>query len=95
MLGHRNGVWHPKTLHLLAILLMSNQDQLGYKIKHWIKHFFGVKVIVMNGHRLLVSRKDRRMEPIMGHNDYPHMIIMLQLEYSIPPLIEKGLKSKY
>ena len=35
------------------------------KISHWVKLFFGVKVIAMNSH--LLSRKDRSMLPIMRH----------------------------
>ncbi|KAL6328892.1 hypothetical protein AAG906_003909 [Vitis piasezkii] len=58
------------------------------KIKHWIKLFFSVKVIAMNNHRL--SRKGRRMRPIMGHTmHYRRMIIILQSSYSIPPLRKK------
>ncbi|KAK8949461.1 hypothetical protein KSP39_PZI006103 [Platanthera zijinensis] len=72
----------------INILLMSNQDQLGQKKKHWIELFFGVKVIAMNSHRL--PGKGRRMRPILGHTmHYIRMIITLQPGYSIPPLIEK------
>ncbi|KAK8327001.1 hypothetical protein V6Z12_A11G154000, partial [Gossypium hirsutum] len=54
------------------------------EIKHWVELFFGVKIIVMNSHRLL--GKGRRMGPIMGHTmHYRRMIITLQPE----------LKSKY
>ncbi|CAN6454619.1 unnamed protein product [Victoria cruziana] len=58
------------------------------EIKHWIKLFFGVKVVAMNSHRL--PGKGRRMGPIMQHTmHYRRMIITLQPHYSIPPLIEK------
>ncbi|KAB2058322.1 hypothetical protein ES319_A11G228000v1 [Gossypium barbadense] len=58
------------------------------EIKHWVKLFFIVKVIAMNGHRL--PRKGRRMGPIMGHTmHYMRMIITLQLGYSIPPFRTK------
>ncbi|KAL2574612.1 hypothetical protein AAZV13_17G197400 [Glycine max] len=58
------------------------------EIKHWVEHFFDVKVIVMNSHRLPI--KGRRVRPIMGHTmHYRRMIITLQLGYSITPLKKK------
>ncbi|KAL0925513.1 hypothetical protein M5K25_003856 [Dendrobium thyrsiflorum] len=52
------------------------------KIKHWVKHFFGVKLIAMNSHRL--PGKGRRM----GHTmHYRCMIITLQ------PAVDSQVKS--
>ena len=49
------------------------------KIKHWVEHFFGVKVIAMNSHWL--SGKGRRMRPIMGHTMHCKCIGVKQTSY--------------
>ena len=60
----------------------------GTEIKHWVKLFFGVKVIATNSHRL--PEKGRRMRPIMRQiMHYKRMIITLQPDFSIPPLKKK------
>ncbi|KAF4402756.1 hypothetical protein G4B88_010208 [Cannabis sativa] len=72
----------------IKYFVVTDKRSTRTKIKHWVKLFFGVKVIAMNSHQLL--GKGRRMGPIMGHTmHYKRIIITLQLGYSIPPLIKK------
>ncbi|TYI56752.1 hypothetical protein E1A91_D11G233200v1 [Gossypium mustelinum] len=80
-----------KSIRLLVKTQYTSNVESGstrIEIKHWVKLFFGVRVIAMNSHRL--PRKGRRMRPIMGHTmHYMRMIITLQPGYSIPPLRTK------
>ncbi|CAN6446785.1 unnamed protein product [Victoria cruziana] len=84
-------VFTEKSIRLLGNNQYTSNVESGStrtKIKHWIKLFFGVKVVAMNSHRL--PGKGRRMRPIMRHTmHYRRMIITLQPGYSIPLLIEK------
>ncbi|RCV25583.1 hypothetical protein SETIT_5G177100v2, partial [Setaria italica] len=84
-------------LRLLGKNQYTSNVESGFtktEIKHWVELFFGVKVVVVNSHRL--PGKGRRMGPILGHTmHYRRMIITLQLGYSIPLLIEKQTKGEY
>ncbi|KAK3118706.1 hypothetical protein QOZ80_9BG0704760 [Eleusine coracana subsp. coracana] len=86
--GIKYAVFREKSLCLLGKNQYTSNVESGFtktKIKHWVKLFFGVKVVAMNSHRL--PRKGRRMGPIQGHTvHYRRMIINLQPGYSIPLL---------
>ncbi|CAN6455120.1 unnamed protein product [Victoria cruziana] len=84
-------IFTEKSIQLLGNNQYTSNVESGStrtEIKHWIKLFFGVKVVAMNSHRF--PGKGRRMGPIMRHTmHYRRMIITLQPGYSIPLLIEK------
>ena len=86
--GIKYAIFTDKSIRLLGKNQYASNVKLGStktEIKHWVELFFGVKVIVMNSHRLL--GKGRRMGPIMGYTmHYRCTIITLQPGYSIPPL---------
>ena len=89
--GIKYAIFTDKSIRLLGKnQYTSNVESRSIRteIKHWVELFFGVKVIVINSHRLLGN--GRRMRPIMGHTmHYRCMIITLQPGYSIPPLRKK------
>ncbi|KAI3861724.1 hypothetical protein MKW92_024425 [Papaver armeniacum] len=65
--GIKYAVFTDKSIRLLGYNQYTSNVESGStrtEIKHWVELFFGVKVIVMNSHRL--SGKGRRMGP-MGH----------------------------
>ncbi|KAL5548852.1 hypothetical protein UlMin_004083 [Ulmus minor] len=74
--GIKYAVFADKSIQLLGKNQYTSNIESGStrtKIKHWVELFFGVK--------------GRRMGSMMGHTmHYKHMIITLQLGYSIPPL---------
>ena len=89
--GIKYAVFTEKSIRLLGNNQYTSNVESGstrIEIKHWVELFFGVKVIAMNSYRL--PGKGRKMGPIRGHTmHYRHMIITLQLGYSIPPLRKK------
>ena len=68
MNGIKYAIFTDKIIQLLGKNQYTSNVESGStrtEIKHWVKHFFGVKVIAMNSHRL--PGNGRRMRPIMGH----------------------------
>ncbi|KAM0028671.1 50S ribosomal protein L23 [Helianthus debilis subsp. tardiflorus] len=63
----RYAVFTDKSIRLLGKNQYTSNIESGStrtKIKHWVEFFFGVRVIVMNSHRL--RGKARRLGCIMG-----------------------------
>ncbi|KAJ0773679.1 putative ribosomal protein L25/L23 [Helianthus annuus] len=60
--GIRYAIFTDKSIRLLGKNQYTSNVESGstrIEIKHWVEHFFGVKVIAMNSHRL--RGKARRM----------------------------------
>ncbi|KAI3897357.1 hypothetical protein MKX03_021952 [Papaver bracteatum] len=92
--GIKYAVFTDKSIRLLGNNQYTyNVESMSTKteIKHWVELFFGVKVRVMNSHRLLGH--GRRMGP-MGHTmHYKHMIITLQPDSQVKSNSQNNLIS--
>ncbi|KAK7840340.1 50s ribosomal protein l23, partial [Quercus suber] len=77
--GIKYAIFIDKSIRLLGKNQYTSNAKSGStrtEIKHWVEHFFGIKVIAMNSHQL--PGNGRRMGPIMGHIiHYRCMIITL------------------
>ena len=84
MNGIKDAVFKDKNIWLLGKNQYTSNVEAGStrrEIKHWIEHFFGVKVIVMNSHWL--SGKGRRMRPIMGYTMHYNRMIITIFDFNI------------
>jgi len=88
--GIKYAVFIEKSLHLLGKNQYTFNVESGFtktEIKHWVELFFGVKVVVVNSHRL--PGKGRRIGPILGHT--MHFTKMLELSIMRTKMVMEGV----